>query len=398
MKLMEFLNNSRGRSSYLQMNKIFNSIIFSSFIIAIIFSTSCDESLPGLVRDDMLIEYDSTITLAKALDWRTSQPDNGNDHILYFGQDENVRCFSLARYDLSNFSLDTLNQDSLIEVYLELNTADQLWQGTDDSAAIDLVVSSFDNSLSWSESDYSQVNYNEYSGEEITTHTIPDTMTNSGYLEVDLPLDKVAGLITGETELNFNLHAGDTQGPIQSFYSSEYGSYLQLMVGFRDDTGDTLYAQIDPSEDVAVTEYLNQSEIDDSPMLSEGLESYFVLPVEIDTSFGKNTIISEARLELEIGEVVDYNVGMPLAVTDVDSEFVLADIDSSIRSIRYAYSGDSSVTMDVRSFVQSAMEEGKAKFQFAIWCEDNAHDFVRFFLSERKYDLKIMTINQKIEN
>ncbi len=398
MKLMEFLKNSSKRTSYLQMNKIFNSIIFSFFIIAIIFSTSCDENLPGLVRDDMLTEYDSTMSLAKPLEWRTSEPDNGNDHILYFGQDENVRCFSLVHYDLSDFSLDTLSQDSLVEVYLEINTADQLWQGTDDSTAIDLVVSRFDNSLSWSESDYSQVSFSGYNGEEITTYTIPDTMTNSGYVEVDLPLDKMAGLVTGETELNFNLHAGETQGLIQSFYSTEYGSYLNLMVGFRDGTGDTLYAQIDPSEDVAVTEYLNQSEIDDSLMLSEGLESYFVLPVEIDTTFGKNTIVSEARLELEVEEIVDYNVGMPLAVTDVDSEFVLADIDSSVRSIRYAYAGDSSVTMDVRSFVQAAMEDGRAQFQFAIWCEDNAHDFVRLFLSDRKYDLKIMTINQKIEN
>lgn len=398
MKLTEFSRTCR-QLNFLKKMKNINLILISFLSLYLIFYTSCEEEIPGVMNSESFTKFDSLQAKDGGLEWRNEAPDIAQDNLLYFGEDNFVKNYALTKYDLSEANLDTLNTDDILGANILINTHDQLWQGEDDSLAANMILSLLDNSVIWSEKDYKDLNIINTDTTGLIKYTIPDTMTSSANFKVDLPVGKLADVITGKQEFNLLINGEyySEKGPIQTIYSSEYNSdYLQIEVEYRNSRGDTIERTIETTDDISITEYKSRMELITNEMvITEGLESFIVLPVEIERNYSSDVIVVDATLQIEAEEVIDYNAGIPLAITDVDSNFVLAEVDSSNRNISYAYSDmDSSLSFDVKAFLQNAIRDDKKEFNFVIWCEDNAPNIAQFYLKNKNYTLEILTLEQ----
>jgi len=374
-------------------------VLMSILTLYMIFSPSCEEEIPGVMTSESFTKFDSLQTKDGRIEWKNEDPDIAQDNLSYFGEDNYVKTYSLTKYDLSQSHLDTVNTNDILGANILINTHDQLWQGEDDSLDANMILSLLDNSVTWTEKNYKDINILSTDTTGLIKYTIPDTMTSSSNFKVDLPVSKLADVITGKQEFNLLINGEyySEKGPIQTLYSSEYNSdYLQIEIEYRNSRGDTIERTIETTDDISITEYKNRTElINDKMVITEGLESFIVLPVEIERDFSSDVIVVDAALQIEAEEVIDYNAGIPLAITDVDSNFVLAEVDSSNRNISYAYSDmDSSLTFDVKAFLQNAIQDDKKAFNFVIWCEDNAPNIAQFYLKNKNYTLEILTLEQ----
>jgi len=398
MKLMEFLKTCRQLNYFKNMQNI-KLVLMSILTLYMIFSPSCEEEIPGVMTSESFTKFDSLQTKDGRIEWKNEDPDIAQDNLSYFGEDNYVKTYSLTKYDLSQSHLDTVNTNDILGANILINTHDQLWQGEDDSLDANMILSLLDNSVTWTEKNYKDINILSTDTTGLIKYTIPDTMTSSSNFKVDLPVSKLADVITGKQEFNLLINGEyySEKGPIQTLYSSEYNSdYLQIEIEYRNSRGDTIERTIETTDDISITEYKNRTElINDKMVITEGLESFIVLPVEIERDFSSDVIVVDAALQIEAEEVIDYNAGIPLAITDVDSNFVLAEVDSSNRNISYAYSDmDSSLTFDVKAFLQNAIQDDKKAFNFVIWCEDNAPNIAQFYLKNKNYTLEILTLEQ----
>ena len=374
-------------------------VLISILTLYMIFSPSCEEEIPGVMTSESFTKFDSLQTKDGRIEWKNEDPDIAQDNLLYFGEDNYVKTYSLTKYDLSQTHLDTVNTNDILGANILINTHDQLWQGEDDSLDANMILSLLDNSLTWTEKNYKDINIISTDTTRLIKYTIPDTMTISSNFKIDLPIRKFSEIITGKQEFSLMINGEyySEKGPIQTIYSSEYNSdYLQIEIEYRNSRGDTIERTIETTDDISITEYKSRMELITNEMvITEGLESFIVLPVEIERDFSSDVIVVDAALQIEAEEVIDYNAGVPLAITDVDSNFVLSEVDSSNRNISYAYSDmDSSLTFDVKAFLQNAIQDDKKAFNFVIWCEDNAPNIAQFYLKNKNYTLEILTLEQ----
>ncbi|MCF7885667.1 MAG: hypothetical protein K9M80_04145 [Candidatus Marinimicrobia bacterium] len=401
MRLIKLLKKFKQLSIFNKIRSIVKLTSLGLIFLTLCVNFSCEEKLPGLLRDKSFTEFTTRKIKGNSVDLHLENPDNQHDRLLYIGEDQDVKCNSFIKYDLSESSFNELEADSIVSASLTFYTFDQLHQGEGDSVDMQIKVSRVVNDLNISESEY--VDYSAFYQDTvgIASSTIQDSLTSSSYFTIDLPIEKMAAPLTQNSSLTLLLDSDNKQEVIQTIYSQNYNAeYLELRVGYWKDN-DTSYTNMTPTADIADINYKKISKDDsDLNVITEGLESYLVVPIALDTTYSINTIVTKANLEIEAGEVVDYNSGIPLSITEVDTDFVLSEIDSSDRNTSYVYNDDqdSTITLDVKAFIENAIQAERKKLKFVIWCEDVGPDITRFYIKNKKYDLKILTANQEIKD
>ena len=406
MRLMELLKifskiNTNNKKKYI------STLLLTLIFLTINIYISCDEELPSSIEDNSYVKFDSTKVNAGSISWRHESPsDNGRDYILYIGEDQSVTAKALVQFDLSDSTFYNMEHDSILYINLVFNTYDQLWQGKDDSASINIKISQLTgNNIEWPADESIDIDVDQFSKAEIVNYTVPDTMTNSKTIEIDLEMETIAGALTRNQQLNLLFEAGDPNqsGAIQTLYSQNYSSgSISFDIGYMSN-GDTLSKNENAVNDISLIEYKNSSDIENNQqVVSEGFESYLVLPVQIDTNFSQSSIVAKAELKLDYQKVIDYNSGIPLSIVNseqLDEDFILSEIDSLQGNVKYAYSDTSSnqFVFDVKNLVQDVVANQTTEFYFVIWCEDTGPDIAQFILEEKEYDLEIFTANQELK-
>ena len=379
------------------------NLLFLLALIAGMLCISCEESLPGLINPDTLDTQRIEIKDG-AIEWRSSPVNIGEDDLLYIGEDQSVKTVALAQFEDTTF-ID-MDPDSIININLVLHTYRQLFQERDDSVDAKINISQINQTEPFeSEGENLTIDdINSINKVDLKNYTIPDTMTSSQKIEISIAVEKLSGQLTSENKLNLLFEASDAESDfIQSIHSSNYSTqYLQLEVEYQED-GDTTTVGISADKDASMIEYKNKNIANDSVVVTEGFESYLILPVTIDTNFAQTTIVTKAELTIDYEDVIDYGTGVPLSFVntyEAGGDFSLSQVDTLDANRKYVYSDSStsSFTFNVKNLVQNAVAEGENEFYLVIWCDNAAADVTQFIIDEKKYNLEILIANQEIKN
>ncbi len=396
MKLLKLLK--KFKKGHLKFS--LSALIF--FLIA--FGISCEDKVPSQIVNNNILNF-SEITISNEkleVSKKNSRYNIGRDGSLFFGENEDVKTYSILKFTGMNLIPDTLDEVLDLKLTLYMNKTLPV-DTTDNNNYINIWRINNLDGISWSEDDWTNsINFENLEKELLTTYHIDNNDTCEIVLDTSLvrfwtdSLNSEGGIIL-ESDVN--------NGSIfQSVYSIDNTTKKPVIyVNYRVEE-DTTEGYYNPTDDVTFSFDKKPDEIRDFLAVSEVYEEAIFLKFDVKDLMAdpdSNVFIPEARLKLYIDQTntknYQDNIYLNYALLDTNDyyENYLYDNPVAISGISVGYE-DSIAIFDIKSTVQTFISTNSENMGMLIWSAAITNDMssISFFGqdadSSKRPELKVL--------
>ncbi|MBN2601085.1 MAG: DNRLRE domain-containing protein [Candidatus Marinimicrobia bacterium] len=318
MKLLKSWNNykdSKHPHGRLTLSKnrfpVYHNSQFAFLAFALLIF-SCEEKIPTIQNPGGFFDF-STLTIpADSMIFAQAvvTPDIGQSDVLYIGNDENVYAYTLLKFGKIKYYLpDSVGEFISLKLNLRSDHQYRLNDLTGETVGIN-VYHLVNNGIDpWTESSSSVYNFNIDS-------LNCELLTEFNYSDSDTVVFDLDPILVSQwydsSDKDYTLvfkQADTTIAAIQTFYSSEASYYPWLEISYQAD-GDTLTANILPTEDLSILKF--KKPVDSSTLfnINSGRASFSVLKFGFeDILTDENEYIAKADLRVSIDPVLTQRYG-----------------------------------------------------------------------------------------
>lgn len=359
-------------------------------VVAMMLLAACEEKIPTIQNLDTLFERQTLTIPADSMQYAQGvvQPGIGKSTLLYVGDDENVRAYTLMKFgDVGYFLPDSI--DRFLTARLVLTAAKQYRLNGLPSEDLNIGLYQLTNGGvdPWTEDSSHVHNFQiaDYVLERKVefTYSAADTDTVSITLDPALVADWY-----DQSNSDYSLvfrPADTTVAAVQAFYSSEASDYPRIGVKYVV-AGDTLESEILPTADLSIIRFKQSLSPATRFNVSSGRAGFCLLKFNFENLLpDENAVIARADLKLKIDPAQTYNYGelFNLYINVVGSNIVMQDsldefgnpvlipgYDPAQESYTYSTSvaatGDS-VIVSIKSLIQGVISGYSANYGIVLY-------------------------------
>ena len=315
---------------------------FLFFIISILIFTGCESGKYKSVTGDYFnrkpgILKTSTIPADSITVIKTYKNTVGGNVYTLAGTYENTSAFSVFKFSRPGQAI----LDSLLKAQLVLTIGNSWNEGS-------FEFSLFNTQSSWADSSIlNPADFLNTLGSPISSTS--DTASSVSYMYFPIDPQELKSWVSNRSFLIKNSSSGNSMLNIYSDDSSKQ-PYIQFISKNGSDQDTTVVKSIEGNY------YFNINSSSDKPIVSDAIDSGFVIKIPLPSLPGPIVTVNQATLRLKLGENVITTTNMPVTLYKLTSEFVSTDsitIDTTNSIDLVLTSGQSTYDVDISKYMHS---------------------------------------------